>query len=105
MNAADQQILNTFAERLRAFLPDIRIWAFGSRVYGTSSTESDLDVCVVAEQLDRPVRDRIFETAWQVGFENDLLISVVPYSRAEFENGPCAASPLVKTILARGWAA
>jgi hypothetical protein len=45
------------------------------------------------------------DIAWEVGFENDIVISTVTFSREEFENGPCSASPLVRNILKEGVAA
>jgi hypothetical protein len=45
------------------------------------------------------------EIAWQVGFENDVVISTVTYSKEEFEDGPCSESGLVQNILGYGIAA
>jgi hypothetical protein len=45
------------------------------------------------------------ETAWQIGFENDVSMSTVTYSKEEFEDGPCSKSGLVQNILGYGIAA
>ncbi|MEJ2166743.1 MAG: hypothetical protein P8X90_14540 [Desulfobacterales bacterium] len=47
----------------------------------------------------------IMEIAWQIGFEDDVVISTVTYSREEFEKGPCSESGLVQNIFGYGIAA
>jgi len=106
MNATDRHLLDTFAARVRQRYPEARLWAFGSRVRGEATWESDLDVCLV---LDRPVtrsmKDWIGEVAWDVGYEADRLITTVVFERRAFEEGPQSVSPLVATILREGVAA
>ena len=67
--------------------------------------ESDLDVCVVLDKLDDESDSVIMETAWQVGFDNGVIISTVTYSKEEFEDGPCSESGLVQNVLGYGIAA
>jgi len=105
MKKGDISTLKEFAARLRKSLPEAQVWAFGSRVRGDSDQESDLDICVVVEQLDKKTRQIIRQTAWEIGFEYGLVLSTVKYSRDAFERGPCSASPLVKHILSEGVAA
>ncbi len=102
MDPKDRQILSLFASLIRKSFPDARIWAFGSRVKGTATEESDLDVCVVVHTKDDTIKRSIRDVSWQVGFDNDLVISTIIYSDEEFERGPCSVSPLVKTILREG---
>lgn len=105
MNPKDKQIFSLFAALVRKHFPKARIWAFGSRVKGTATEESDLDVCVVLDTLNETVDQAVGDIAWNVGFDHDLLISTVTYSREEFETGPCSQSSLVYTILKDGVAA
>lgn len=42
LSNADVITLNLFAHQIRRAFPDARIWAFGSRVKGNASWESDL---------------------------------------------------------------
>jgi len=105
MTAHDQNILETFAKRLRGTLPDAEVFAFGSRVSGTADAESDLDVCVVVPRLDHSARDVIRDIAWHVGFESDVVITTVKYDTHAFRYGPVSESPLVQTIRAEGMAA
>jgi uncharacterized protein len=79
-----------------------KIFRARSRARGDSTWESDLDVCVVLDELTYEDRHTIWDIAWEVGFEHDVLISTVAYSRDEFEQGPCSESPLVLNILQEG---
>ena len=101
----DEKIFNQFATEVRKKFPAAKIWAFGSRVRGGATIESGLDVCVVVDKLDDESDSAIMNIAWQIGFENDVVISTVTYSREEFEKGPCSESGLVQNILGYGIAA
>ena len=101
----DKKIFNQFASEVRNKFPAAKIWAFGSRVRGDATVESDLDVCVVVDKLDDESDSAIMEIAWQIGFKNDVIISTVTYSKEEFEDGPCSESGLVQNILGYGIAA
>ncbi|HPD14839.1 MAG TPA: nucleotidyltransferase domain-containing protein [Planctomycetota bacterium] len=102
MDTQSQKAVEDFAERVRRCLPDARIWVFGSRVRGTHGEFSDLDLCVVAPRLDDAADRYIMDCAWDAGFAHDLVITTVTYSREEFEDGPCSASPLVQSIQLEG---
>ena len=105
MTERDRQILKEFSAKLRQQFPEAKIWAFGSRARGDAQPDSDLDICVVVETLDRAGWKAISQIAWEIGFENDLLITTVKYSRQQFESGPYSASPLIKNVLQEGIAA
>jgi uncharacterized protein len=101
----DRMIVDLFARKVRERYPEARIWAFGSRARGDHNEESDLDMCVVTEQLTDEIRSTLSDLAWEVGFEHDLLITTVVFNRDGFENGPWRVSPLVQAILEEGVAA
>ncbi len=101
----DKKNFHQFASKVRDKFPAAKVWAYGSRVRGDATVESDLDVCVVVDKLDDESDSAIMEIAWQIGFENDVIISTVTYSKEEFEDGPCSESGLVQNILDYGIAA
>jgi predicted nucleotidyltransferase len=101
----DKKLFNQFASMVHEKFPTANIWAYGSRVRGDATVESDLDVCVVVDKLDDESDSAIMEIAWQIGFENDVIMSTVTYSKEEFEDGPCSESGLVQNILGYGIAA
>jgi len=98
----DKDVFALFASEVRQRFPGARIWAYGSRVKGHADEESDMDVCVVVDALDEATDEAIMKIAWETGFENDIVISTVTYSRQEFDEGPCSQSPLVQNILSAG---
>ena len=102
MTEKDKEVFTLFASRVREVLPDARIWAFGSRVRSEGYEGSDLDVCIVTDRLDEEIDAQIIGIAWQVGYENDVIISTITYSQEEFMDGPCRESPLVNQILNNG---
>ena len=102
MDIEDREILDEFASRLRTLCPSARIWAFGSRARDEGAADSDLDVCVVLDQTEAAIRDKVSDVAWEVGFRRDVLITTVVFSREMFERGPPSAGPLVRTILEEG---
>ena len=101
----DRQILELFAARVRERFPDADVWAFGSRVRGDATWESDLDVCVVDNALTHADHHTIGDIAWAVGFEHGLVIIPICFTREEFERGPMSESTLVANILREGIAA
>lgn len=105
ISGKDKKIVTLFSTRIRERFPGARIWAFGSRAKGRATDESDLDVCVVVDTLDDAIDQAIMKIAWEIGFENDVVISTVTYSKQDFEEGPCSESPLVQNILEAGVAA
>ena len=102
LTTQDAQIFAQFADSVRQQFPDARIWAFGSRVKGTATVESDLDVCVVVSTLNEAIRKQIRHSAGEIGFDHNVVISTVAYSTEEFERGPCSQSSLVQNILTQG---
>lgn len=102
MNANDGRILNVLAGKIREHFPTAEVRLFGSRARGDASPESDMDVCVILDSLDRDARDLISHIAWEVSFENDVVIATLKYARDELTNGPRSAGSLVKTMLREG---
>lgn len=105
MDDTDRRILEIFAARVRERFPGARVWAFGSRTRGEAEWDSDFDMCVVLDELDAAIDQSLSEIAWEVGFAHDRVITVIPFSRDQFERGPFSESRLVETILREGVAA
>lgn len=102
MNSNDLRILRLFTEKVREHFPTAEVRLFGSRARDDAAPESDMDVCVILDKLDRNARDLISHIAWEVGYENGIVIATMKYEHNDFVNGPRSASPLVKTILQEG---
>jgi predicted nucleotidyltransferase len=102
MNDKDYAVAKELKRRLaqHAAIADIRV--FGSRARGDNDELSDMDVFIEVETLDREIREKIFDTVWEVGFSNYLVIAPIICTRAEVEDSPFRASPILKNILEEG---
>lgn len=102
MTPRDQDIALELKRRIEELLPiqDYRI--FGSRVRGDETPESDLDIFVEVEHMNPALRRQISECAWEVGFDNDLVISTFVAERSQIEDGLLGASPIIGHITKDG---
>ncbi len=102
MLADDRKILEILAKRIRDLYPTARVWAFGSRARGDATWESDFDVCIVLPQKDESAEAAIRDICWEIGFENDRVITTVIIDQRQFDDGPMSESTLVENILREG---
>ncbi|HEX5720033.1 MAG TPA: nucleotidyltransferase domain-containing protein [Thermoanaerobaculia bacterium] len=102
ISAADRKIARTLRQRLAqdVKIEDFRV--YGSRVRGEATPDSDLDVYLVVTELNPALRRWIDEIAWEVGFDNDRVISTLVTTRRGLEQGPFGAQPVVQTIEREG---
>jgi len=101
----DRRILDEFSSRVRDRFPDARIWVFGSRARGNASWDSDFDTCVVLAHVDEEITHWIRSIAWEIGFENQRVITTIIMDSEQFEKGPMSESTLIGNILQEGIAA
>ena len=75
MKESDLSIALELKERLSALVQVVDFRAFGSRARGNVDEYSDMDVFVEVEHLDRSLKEWLLDIAWEVGFENFMVIS------------------------------
>jgi predicted nucleotidyltransferase len=102
MKRKDRLVFETFAKTLREEYPVAKVWAFGSRVRGDATAESDFDICIVLEHVGSADETRIREIAWEVAFDNGTVLNTIILSTEDFEQGPMSESTLVADILREG---
>ena len=102
MTEHDFDIASNFKQRLDSAVALVDFRVFGSRARGNADEYSDMDVFVEVEEINKTLKDRILEIAWEVGFENFMVISPLIFSRDELENSPHRSSSIVKAIAAEG---
>jgi len=102
MAEQDRRILAEFTRKVCERFPDARVWAFGSRARGGAGLDSDFDICIVLNQIDHVIDRWIRDIAWEIGFENDRVITTVLINKEQFEYGPMSESTLVANILREG---
>ncbi|MBI5442217.1 MAG: nucleotidyltransferase domain-containing protein [Deltaproteobacteria bacterium] len=99
MSEDDKRVLDLFAERVRTLYPTARVLAYGSRARGDATWGSDLDVCVILPTVTTEMEQRISRMAWEVGFDNEVLIMTVTFDGESFERQALGRIPFVKNIL------
>ncbi len=102
MALCDKQTAIEFKERVAALVPIVQFCVFGSRARGNATAESDLDVFLVVGNIDADLRERISEVAWEVGFENDVVLSSFVVTVDQLTRGPLGVSPIVRQIEKEG---
>lgn len=102
MNEKDLKIAETLKQRFSAVVPLLDFRVFGSRARGEADEYSDMDVFVEVETLNPQLEEQFADIAWEVGFENFMMISCLIFTRDEIENSPLRASPIVESIFEEG---
>lgn len=102
MKHKDYEIARQLKERLSKVVQLIDFRVFGSRARGDEDEYSDMDVFIEVETLDKPLKEKIRDIIWEVGFENSVYISPLIFTRYEIEESPLRASPIVKNVTEEG---
>ena len=98
LTATDRKVAQNFRHRIASIVPVLDMCVFGSRARGDATPESDLDLFVEVEYLTPQLREQIFELAWEVGFEEDRVISTIVTTPEQLEHGAIGANPLIHQI-------
>jgi predicted nucleotidyltransferase len=98
----DRQTALEFKRRAAAVVPVLQFCVFGSRARGDATAGSDLDIFLVVDRMDADLREKISEVAWEVGFENDMVLSTFVATVEQLERGPLGVSPIVRQIEREG---
>jgi uncharacterized protein len=102
MNERDFDIARELKSRLSGIVDLLDFRIFGSRARGDADEYSDLDVFVEVERLDKNMKDKILDSAWDIGFSHFMVIAPLIFTRNELENTPLRSSPIVKVIFQEG---
>jgi len=102
MNTKDFEIALQLKERLSGVVQLVDFRIFGSRARGDGDEHSDMDVFVEVEHLNKSLKEKIQDAAWDVGFNNFMVIAPLIFTRNELENTPLRSSPIVKVIFQEG---
>jgi len=102
LTETDQSIAKEFQRRLMALVPVLDLCVFGSRSRGDATEDSDMDIFIKVERINPELRQRIFDLAWEVGFERDRIISTIVATEDQLRHGAFGANPLVDKIKKEG---
>ena len=86
LTVADTRAINRLLERVRVAI-DERASAvvFGSKARGRATAESDVDLLVILSRDDFPTRRLVFDLAYEVYLETDVMIAPLVLSGAAFD--------------------
>jgi predicted nucleotidyltransferase len=98
----DRQTALEFKRRAAAVVPILQFCVFGSRARGDATAGSDLDIFLVVDHIDADLREKISEVAWEIGFEDDIVLSTFVVTIEQLEHGPLGVSPIVHQIEREG---
>ncbi len=102
MSEQDRLIAQELKIKISQFVKFVDFRVFGSRAKGNNVPESDMDVFMEVESLNKEIKNKIYDASWEVGFENFMVISPLIFTFDEVTNSPLRASPILKNILSEG---
>jgi predicted nucleotidyltransferase len=95
----DSLILQRLKAKVAERLPLSRLVLFGSRARGDNEPDSDIDVLVVLDgPVSRESEEYVRSCAWELSYENGVVIFPLVVARAEWEEGPTSASLLAVAV-------
>ncbi|MBN2464976.1 nucleotidyltransferase domain-containing protein [candidate division WOR-3 bacterium] len=103
MTDRERLLLQKLKARIAERLVLVRLVLFGSRARGDNEPDSDVDVLVVLEgPVSRESEEYVRFCAWELGYENGLVVFPLVVARTEWEEGPSSASTLAMAVEAEG---
>jgi uncharacterized protein len=102
MDKIDEAVLQKFRSLLSRRIHVNQLILFGSRARGDADLDSDMDVLVVIEELDREAEEYISDCAWEAGFDRGIVVVPVVFTRHEWEEGLEHHSLLVQAVEKEG---
>lgn len=102
VNHHDLQTARELKKRVSVFSPLIDFRLFGSRARGDADEYSDMDVFMEFETVDRVLKNRVKNAAWEMTLETGVVVTTLLFSRYEIENSPLRSSPIIRVIMEEG---
>ena len=87
------------------FMNDFRMRVSGPLVRGQEERRHGsqiFDMLIVLSEVDQKIDRWIRDIAWEVGFENDRVITTILLDKVQFEHGPMSESTIVDNVLREG---
>ncbi len=96
----DRNAVEAFLARVRAEVGPLREPAvvFGSAVRGEATAESDVDILLVLDREDEDVRRKVFDLAFEVFLESDVLVSPLVMSPKRVADWRRAGRRLIRDV-------
>jgi predicted nucleotidyltransferase len=98
----DIQTARELKKRVSKLTPLIDFRLFGSRARGDADEYSDMDIFMEFETIDKDLKNRVKNAAWEMTLESGIVVTTLLFSRHEIENSPLRSSPIVRVIMEEG---
>jgi len=98
----DLQTARELKKRVSKLTPPIDFRLFGSRARGDADDYSDMDIFMEFETVDRELRSRVKNAAWEMTMESGIVVTTLLFSRHEIEESPLRSSPIIRVIMEEG---
>lgn len=95
-------VLNKFKRLLLERITIRNMILFGSRARGDASEESDLDVIIITDTLNKEIEDYISDCAWEAGIDEGIVVCPISYSINEWESSVIQQSSFAKSVTEYG---
>jgi len=102
MDKKNYLIAQELKRRLSAEINFCDFKVFGSRARGDNTEDSDMDIYIEVKELNRSIREKIFDITWQVGYEHEMVIAPIIVSTDEIIHSALRSSPIIRNIHEQG---
>lgn len=102
MTENDLQTARELKKRVSKLTPLIDFRLFGSRARGDADEYSDMDIFMEFETVDRELKGRVKNAAWEMSLETGIVVTTLLFSRYEIEESPLRSSPIIRVIMEEG---
>lgn len=96
-----EQVLKKLKAQLeQALEAPVHLVLFGSYARGQATPDSDVDVVAIVPTLSKQTLDTILDVAWEISFEEGVLLSLIPIAEGELLQ--LSASPFLQAVEREG---
>lgn len=80
----------------------VELRLFGSKARGDSDPESDIDVLIVLEDINREIRKSVSVLCCDLGIDHHVVLTPILYSLAELNSGRTRITPFYRNVAREG---